>query len=108
MPSPARPVSLPVAASHRLRKGLMASTSGQCALAQIPFSRCTAVRRKKRQLYSQVIVNKWTQEAFTPRLELPRSPSRRFHLADAKELDRNVHDDIAYRPYAQLVSRAGG
>ena len=41
MPAPARSVSLLVAASHRLRKGLMASTSGQSALAQIPFSRCT-------------------------------------------------------------------
>src|ERR1700674_3469653 len=28
-----------VAASHRLRKGRMGLTSGQCALAQIPFSR---------------------------------------------------------------------
>jgi hypothetical protein len=47
------------------------------------------------------------QEAFTPRWELPGSHSRRFHLADAKELDCNVHDDIAYRPHAQLVRRAG-
>jgi len=40
-------VSLLVAASHRLRKGRMGLTSGQCALAQIPSSRCTAVPRKK-------------------------------------------------------------
>ena len=48
-----------VAASHRLRKGRMGLTSGQCALAQIPFSRCTAVRTKKS---SQVIVNKWIKK----------------------------------------------
>jgi hypothetical protein len=37
MLSPTRPVSLLVAASHRLRKGRMGLTSGQCALAQIPL-----------------------------------------------------------------------
>ena len=47
IPAPTRPVSLLVAASHRLRKGRMGLTSGQCALAQIPSSRCTAVPRKK-------------------------------------------------------------
>ena len=28
-------------------------------------------------------------------------------MADAKELDCSVHDGVTYRPYAQLISRAG-